>query len=191
MNRKQPTQPMVVDERGVVCFQSNKVIEWLFEAGKLDLIELAVAAAKNPAGFPRADRMQVAQMLGYSVSGFGDLSYVPRDVAGEMDAAAAEVLKGWLSKAPSVARVDYVEWLRERANDPKVSGADHAKLRGAAYELERLRVKDQDKDNRIQRLEQALGVAMDYVDGRSAGQPEDAGELAAVLHDLRQVKDDK
>ena len=67
---KQPMQPLVRDKNGVIRFQKNAIIDWLFETGRLDLNQLATMK------FSKDDHMQIAQLLGYSVSGFGDLSYV-------------------------------------------------------------------------------------------------------------------
>jgi hypothetical protein len=64
-----PQQPIERDAQGVPRFKANKIIDWLFETGKLDLNEVAVQ------GFPAEDRMQLAQLLGYSVGGYANLSY--------------------------------------------------------------------------------------------------------------------
>lgn len=64
-----PREPVHVDEYGVKRFVSNGIVEWLFESGQLNLNEIAVMS------FPDEDRRQVAQLLGYSVSGYHDLSY--------------------------------------------------------------------------------------------------------------------
>lgn len=63
-------QTIYTDEKGVKRFRPNKIIEWLFETRRLDLNMIAGM------DFPKADRRQIAQQLGYSVSGYGDLSYV-------------------------------------------------------------------------------------------------------------------
>jgi hypothetical protein len=65
-----PMQPLVVDASGTVRFRSNAIVRWLSESGRLDLNEIA------PRPFGDDDRRQVAQLLGYSVGGFGELSYV-------------------------------------------------------------------------------------------------------------------
>ena len=67
---KHPIQPLFKDENGTIRFKPNAIIEYLFEAGKLDLN----AIASIP--FNADDHEQLAQLLGYSLSGFGELSYV-------------------------------------------------------------------------------------------------------------------
>lgn len=68
-----PTQPIIVDEHGVERFKSNKIIDYLFNAGLLDLNKIALM------NFSDEDQRQIAQLLGYSVSGYQELSYVRGD----------------------------------------------------------------------------------------------------------------
>ena len=82
---KHPMQPIVFDEHRVIRFKRNTIIDYLFNTGKLDLNELAMME------FPVEDRMQIAQLLGYSVSGYGDLSYVTKKNLAKADAKAAEL----------------------------------------------------------------------------------------------------
>jgi hypothetical protein len=82
---KQPMQPIYRAKDGVVRFRENKIIAHLFESGKLDLNALAVM------DFPADDRMQIAMQIGYSVSGFGDLSYARKSVVAEADAQAGRL----------------------------------------------------------------------------------------------------
>jgi hypothetical protein len=65
-----PMQPVYRDENNVVRFKPNKILEYLFDIGALDLNKIAAMS------FPVEDRMQLAQLLGYSISGYSDLSYV-------------------------------------------------------------------------------------------------------------------
>lgn len=68
-----PMQPVVVSERGIHRFKSNKCVEALLDHGQktgFGLNELACQA------HTAEDQMQLAQLIGYSVSGYGDLSYV-------------------------------------------------------------------------------------------------------------------
>jgi hypothetical protein len=67
---KHPMQRVKFDDKGVIRFQENRIIVDLFVQGILDLNKIAM----NPA-YDADDRMQLAQLLGYSVSGYGDLSY--------------------------------------------------------------------------------------------------------------------
>ena len=69
-----PIQPLYKDERGVVRFKANAIVRFLLDAGPIDLNKLAVME------FSADDRMQFAQLIGYSLSGFGELGYVLDDV---------------------------------------------------------------------------------------------------------------
>lgn len=70
---KHPMQPVELADDGVIRFKRNKIVrflvDWASERG-MTLNELAVM------DFDDADHEQLAQLIGYSVSGFGDLSYV-------------------------------------------------------------------------------------------------------------------
>jgi hypothetical protein len=67
---KHPLQPLVKDEYGVVRFKPNKIVRYLLDNGGIDLNWLATI------DFSREDREQFAQLIGYSLSGFSELSYV-------------------------------------------------------------------------------------------------------------------
>ncbi len=68
---KHPMQPLVVDEFGVVRFRANPVVRFLLDQpGGASMNTLAVM------GFTDEDRTHFAQLIGYSVGGFGELSYV-------------------------------------------------------------------------------------------------------------------
>lgn len=64
---KHPMQPVELRANGLVRFKENKIVAFLAE-GRLN--ELAAM------GFSDEDWMQLAQLIGYSVSGYGELSYV-------------------------------------------------------------------------------------------------------------------
>jgi len=69
---KHPMQPIVVDDNGVYRFKSNAIVRWLLDAGPFDMNILSVTP------FSDNDRWQFAQLIGYSVSGIGDLGYHDR-----------------------------------------------------------------------------------------------------------------
>lgn len=76
MNRH-PMQPIVVDEMGVHRFKRNALVCFLLDFAKergLTLNDLACLP------FEDEDREQLAQLMGYSVCGFCDLSYVGEEV---------------------------------------------------------------------------------------------------------------
>jgi hypothetical protein len=65
-----PLQPIALDEHGTARFKKNAIVDYLLEAGPFDLNQLALMP------FSTEDREQLAQLIGYSVSGFNELSYV-------------------------------------------------------------------------------------------------------------------
>jgi hypothetical protein len=69
-NLRHPIQPLAKDEHGIVRFKDNKIVRYLLDNGGIDLNMIATR------GFTREDHEQFAQLIGYSLSGFGDLSYV-------------------------------------------------------------------------------------------------------------------
>lgn len=82
------THPMQKIERaddGVIRFKQNQMVrhllDWASERG-MDLNEMALL------NFPREDWEQFAQLIGYSVSGFGDLSYASPEVVAAADIRA-------------------------------------------------------------------------------------------------------
>jgi len=62
-----PFQPIYMDDNGTVRFKPNKIVEHLAKARLNDLSTL---------GFSDEDWDQFAQLIGYSVSAWGGLSYV-------------------------------------------------------------------------------------------------------------------
>jgi len=67
---KHPIQPISKDTHGVYRFKSNSIVRFLLDEGPFDLNQLAIK------DFSQEDREQFAQLIGYSLSGFGELSYV-------------------------------------------------------------------------------------------------------------------
>ena len=73
---KHPMQPIYRDETGVTRFKKNHIVRYLLDHGWIDLNKIAVMS------FADEDREQFAQLIGYSVSGFGELSYAsPESIA--------------------------------------------------------------------------------------------------------------
>lgn len=98
MSARHPIQPLETDYHGVVRFKRNAIVESLLEAGPLDLNDLAELT------FSREDREQFAQLIGYSLSGFGDLSYVSDETYEAAAAMSADPALGSLQ-----ARCDALE----------------------------------------------------------------------------------
>ena len=67
---KQPIQPLALDEHGVLRFKGNALVRYILDNGGIDMNDLAVI------DFPQEDQEQFAQLIGYSLCGFGELSYV-------------------------------------------------------------------------------------------------------------------
>lgn len=67
---RHPIQPLAEDAHGVVRFKPNAIVQYILEKGPFDLNHLACQK------FSAEDREQFAQLIGYSLGGFGDLSYV-------------------------------------------------------------------------------------------------------------------
>ena len=65
-----PLQPIRVDVNGVQRFVANRIVEAILKTSTLDLNKIACM------DFTREEHEQFAQLIGYSVSGWGDLSYV-------------------------------------------------------------------------------------------------------------------
>jgi hypothetical protein len=69
-----PMQDFVNDD-GVVRFKRNAIVEYLLDNGGIDMNKIAMLK------FSQEDRVQFAQLIGYSLNGFHELSYVPDSVA--------------------------------------------------------------------------------------------------------------
>lgn len=65
-----PTQPRYLSPGGVLRFKPNKIVCHLLDKGGIDLNQLSLM------GFDAKEWQQFAQLIGYSVSGYSDLSYV-------------------------------------------------------------------------------------------------------------------
>jgi hypothetical protein len=87
---KHPMQPVEKNSDGVIRFKPNKIAQfllgWSSDHG-MSLNDLA----RLP--FDDEEREHFAQLIGYSVSGFGELSYVSKQAIAEADAKADEILK--------------------------------------------------------------------------------------------------
>lgn len=90
---RQPRQPIGLDEDNVVRFKPNAIVRLLLEESKsrgFGLNEIAGAVLTEKV--PIEDAVQFWQLLGYSVSGFGDLSFIPKKEIDMCDALAEAVL---------------------------------------------------------------------------------------------------
>jgi hypothetical protein len=72
-------QPIILDESGIPRFKVNAIVRYLLDFGTTNMNKLACMP------FSVEDRVQFAQLIGYSVSGFSELSYVPDNVVHESE----------------------------------------------------------------------------------------------------------
>lgn len=75
MKRTQPDQPLQRDEDGSLRFRPNEVVRALLDGATERGFDLNALAARCCA-VDRQEWVQFAQLIGYSQSGWGDLSYV-------------------------------------------------------------------------------------------------------------------
>jgi hypothetical protein len=68
---KHPMQPLCQNGDGVVRFKANAIVRYLLDAGPFDLNQLTLIP------FAQEDWEQFIQLIGYSLAGFGELSYIP------------------------------------------------------------------------------------------------------------------
>ena len=86
-----PLQPIYIDEHGIVRFRPNKIVAFLMHWARsrgMDLNKLCDMGTL----FDARDWEQFSQLTGYSVSGWGDLSYVSRDSISRADDRAEKLL---------------------------------------------------------------------------------------------------
>ena len=86
-----PVQPIVLDDRGIARFKENKIVSYLLDLASQRGICDMNTLAQLP--FSAEDRNQFAQLIGYSVGGFADLSYSNEKIVAEADAAVAKLFE--------------------------------------------------------------------------------------------------
>ncbi len=97
-----PMQPLERDARGTARFKENRLVTTLLDQGLIDMNKLAVMASTSGCSFTREDRVQFAQLIGYSLGGFEELSYVS-----DADVRKAEAALKARENPPSVASALY------------------------------------------------------------------------------------
>ena len=78
-------QPIEIDASGTARFRKNEIVRFLLDQGPFTMTTLACKQ------FSKSDQAQFAQLIGYSVSGFGDLSYALQDQVIQADKEAAKI----------------------------------------------------------------------------------------------------
>ena len=81
---RHPIQPAADDGNDVLRFKENAIVKFLLDEGPLDMNALA----RMP--FSAEDREQFAQLIGYSVVGFYDLSYVRAETTERVESATSD-----------------------------------------------------------------------------------------------------
>ncbi len=75
----------------VIRFRKNAIVSYMLNEGErvglFDLNRLAIL------GFSKEDHMQLAQLIGYSVSGYGDLSFVSEESVAKADAIVDKMIE--------------------------------------------------------------------------------------------------
>jgi hypothetical protein len=90
---KHPIQPVVVVD-DVVRFKENRIVEWMVSMLKASGIELnEISLCFDTRGEHNDDYQQLMQLIGYSVSGYGDLSTHDPEVLLVADERAAVLVK--------------------------------------------------------------------------------------------------
>lgn len=85
-----PMQPLMRDADGAIRFKPNKIVRFLLDWATprgIGMNELAMME------FSQEDREQFAQMIGYSLSGYSELSYVSDESYAAADSAARQLLE--------------------------------------------------------------------------------------------------
>lgn len=92
-----PIQPLQYDDKGVLRFKANAIVQYLLDNGGIDLNKIACL------DFSKEDRQQFAQLIGYSLGGYATLSYT--------DNASCETAEKMFNKGLSEdkAKVAYLE----------------------------------------------------------------------------------
>lgn len=85
MSQPLPLQPLEKDAQGVLRFRANALVLHLIEHGSIDLDQLAQVNA------PQEDLAQFEQLIGRSLSGFGELSYVSNETYARDQAMADDL----------------------------------------------------------------------------------------------------
>jgi len=83
---KHPIQPVELDSHGVARFKGNAIVRFLLDNGGYDMNRLHLV------GFSDEDWNQFNQLIGYSVSGFGDINNSDPGIVAVADAEVRKIL---------------------------------------------------------------------------------------------------
>lgn len=96
MSKRHPIQP-TEEVNGVIRFKENKIVTYLLDNGGIDMNNLAVI------DFTDEDREQFAQLIGYSLSGAGGLSYMSDETYSTAEGMAE------VGFSETAARIEYLQ----------------------------------------------------------------------------------
>lgn len=94
---RHPRQPLIVDDTGVVRFKQNRIVYALLNRCRDAGFGLNEIVRE---GFDADDYDQFMQLIGYSVSGYGELSSSPKDAVRRADKKAAVLLETMRKEQP-------------------------------------------------------------------------------------------
>jgi len=101
---RNPIQPVVRDKHGVLRFKSNILVAALLEHGQKHGFGLNELAGKYFEREHIDDWLQLCQLIGYSVSGAGDLSYMDD---GTYSAVLTMIDEGLTEKDARIASLEH------------------------------------------------------------------------------------
>lgn len=94
MSEAFPDQPLYVDSDGCARFRENRIVRFMLSVCREHGVNLSVIGAMTADGsYSNEEFAQLAQLIGYSVYGFGELSVNPREIVERCDKKAEELLK--------------------------------------------------------------------------------------------------
>ena len=89
---KHPMQPLEQDKDGVIRFKENRLVRFLLDSHpNQNLNSLSIRDQQGECN--KGDYTQFMQLIGYSVSGYGDLSTSPKKIVKKADKLAAKMCK--------------------------------------------------------------------------------------------------
>lgn len=97
---KNPIQPLAMDSHNVLRFKKNAIVDHMLNVCQKHGCSLNDLACME---FSNDDRSQLAQLIGYSLSGYGELGYVGNDAYCVAEKMAKE------NKSEVEARIEYLE----------------------------------------------------------------------------------
>jgi hypothetical protein len=87
--KAQPMQPIYLDENGTPRFRNNAIVRRLIDEKIFSLQDIAAWLEDVPV----EDVEQFWQLLGYSISGYGDLSFVRPEILARVNAKAKALIE--------------------------------------------------------------------------------------------------